>query len=269
MSSLNNLSNELLETIFLAVDDVEDVISLGASSSSLTRILGQERIWRLLFSRTELVEEGVVMEARLGAIKGFLTSLPNNTSLFSMLHLTIAQRHPAEVKESITVSFPGDPQLHQVSGLGLQLLALAGREGARLQLNKVKVGRLSPSLLLFLASLQGEQVTELEVDDIIFCSSEEKGTALGSIMEKCSRWRVGGLMLYGEVGGQTWEGLGRAAARGRLGYVPTKREVLRRGRREELLAVWGSTETCWTVDEEDMWRSDGEEAWGRIEEIML
>ena len=172
MSSLLDLSNELLEEIILKVEHVEDVVSLGASSSRLTRILGQERTLRILFSKTELVKYGEVMEARLGAIKGFLTSLPNSTSLFSLLHLTIAQRHPAEVKESITVSFPGDPQLHQVSGLGLQLLALAGREGARLQLNKVKVGRLSPSLLLFLASLQGEQVTELEVDDIIFCSSE-------------------------------------------------------------------------------------------------
>ena len=53
------------------------------------------------------------------------------------------------------------------------------------------------------------------------------------------------LDLDGEVGGETWRRLGREAARGRLGSVTTGREVVRRGRSEDLGAVWGSTESYW------------------------
>ena len=61
-------------------------------------------------------------------------------------------------------------------------------------------------------------------------------------------WEVEVLELSGEVGGQTWERLGREVARGRLRAVVTGREVVRRGRREDLRAVWRNTEVGWDLE---------------------
>ena len=36
--------------------DVEYVVSLGSSSTSIARKVGQERLWRLMLAKTELVE---------------------------------------------------------------------------------------------------------------------------------------------------------------------------------------------------------------------
>ena len=61
-----------------------------------------------------------------------------------------------------------------MSGLGLQLLALIGRENARHSLHKIQVHRISPSLLLALASLQRTDISELVAVDVS-CSTEEEG----------------------------------------------------------------------------------------------
>ena len=130
MSSLMDLSPEMLEQILLTVDSVEDVISLGSSSLTFARILAQERIWRIVLSKTEMVEDGIVMKNRMRTISAFLTSLPDSGPLFSLLHLTICQRFPGTnlcptsctcKEETITVSFPGESELHKVSGLGMEL----------------------------------------------------------------------------------------------------------------------------------------------------
>ena len=133
------------------------------------------------------MKDGRVREDRVRIITTFLSSLPNSHAIFSLLHLMIYERFPAsgqgkeeemEVEEqgeeeeeqeenkeedSITVSFSTSSQLHSVSSLGLELLALTSREDARHMLHKVKVGWVSSFLLLSLASLKGEQITELEV----------------------------------------------------------------------------------------------------------
>ena len=68
--------------------------------------------------------------------------------------------------------------------------------------------------------------------------------ALCSLLGRSSTWRVEGLWLEGGVGGRTWDGLGRLVARGRLGSVSTGREVVGRGRREEVRAELGRGD-CW------------------------
>ena len=77
------------------------------------------------------------------------------------------------------------------------------------------------------------------------------------------------LELFGGVGRRAWEGLGRAGARGRVRSVIliTGREVVGRGRREDLMAVWGSTERYWRIDDEVIWKREGE-GWRRVEQIM-
>ena len=43
----------------------------------------------------------------------------------------------------------------------------------------------------------------------------------------------------------TWERLGREMARWRVRDVHTRREVVGRGRSEDLMAIWGKTEVSW------------------------
>ena len=57
---------------------------------------------------------------------------------------------------------------------------------------------------------------------------------------------------------------------GGLGRVRIERVVGRRGRREDLRAVWGRTKVYWLMDGEFIQKADGEEeGWGRIEERIM
>ena len=214
---------------------------------------------------------------RFRTLTTFLCSLKNSDAIFSMLHQKIYERYPAADRRCGSITVSPCLQLHSLSSLGLQLLALAGREEARLMLHKVKT-QISPpfssSLLLSLASLEKEQMTELEEQYDIYFNTEEEGVALVSLLERCAAWRVGELHLVGEVGGQTWqreaEQGGGQAWQARLLEVRTRREVVGRGRREDLRAVWGSTEVAWVVDGEWIRKRDGEEeGWGSIEMWIL
>ena len=144
----------------------------------------------------------------------------------------------------------------------LEVLALTGR----LVLHKVLVWSMSPFLLLLLASLEREQITELHSNDIE-CTTEEEGRALASLLERCHTWSVEALSLYGQLGGHSWGLLGQESRRRRLRYVLTEREVVGRGRREDILTVWGNTEVAWWVDGEWIYKVDGE-GWGKLEKIF-
>ena len=275
MPSLMDLFPEILEEVAMKLESVEDVISLGSSCTDLARIVGQERIWRVLLARTELVvEEDLIMEDRVKTITSFLSSFADSDAIFFLLHQTVYNRYPATgqgwQKDSITVSSPSSPQLHSVSGLGLQLLALTDREEARHTVHEVKIGGdISPSLMLSLASLQRDQITALVVEGGVKCTTEEEGSALVSLLECSTTWKVWRLDLSGEVGELTWEGLGREVARVNLGLVSANREVVRRGRREDLRAVWQPTGLGWGTEVEMIWTGDGEEeGWRKIEEII-
>ena len=261
MPSLMDLLPEILEEIVLELE-VEDVISLGSSCTDLARIVSQERLWRIILAKTELVDEDeVVMEDRVLEINTFLRTLANADAILSLLREMIYERHSATGEgwdENITVSFPSSLQLHVVSGIGLELLALTDRDDSRHTLHKVNVWTVSPCLLLALASLKREEITELEVEDLS-CTTEEEGRALVSLLESSITWRVEVLELSDEVGGMTWQGLatvGREGSRGRLGNVRTGRQVVRRGRREDVMAVWEKTEDDWLVDGDRERKSD-------------
>ena len=268
MPSLMDLFPEILEEVVMKLESVEDVISLGSSCTDLTRTVGQERIWRFILSKTELVEEdGEVKWDRVYDITTFLSSLDDNNPIFSLLHQEICRRYPAtDLEDNITVSFPEEPHSHRVSVLGLELLAVTSRGAARYA---IKVGRISPSLIFSLASLhQSEEITELVVT-FYQCQEEEEGAALASLLERCTSWRVEVLHLSGQVAGQTWARLAREVVRGRLEDLETDLEVVKRGRRDDLIAVWGITEGAWFVEEEDFWKKDGEqEGLWKIEKMI-
>ena len=141
MSSLMDLSSEMLESILVQLDDVEDVISLGSTCLRLSRILSSLRIWRIILAKTELVRQGHVLEDRMRRLATFLSSLPESEEIFSFLCNTIYERYPGTPMDRIKVSFPGDPQHHPVSLHGLQLLILADRETVGHTIHKVYVAR--------------------------------------------------------------------------------------------------------------------------------
>ena len=298
MPSLMDLSLEIQEMVVLQLESVEDVVSLGSSCSSLTRLVGQTRLWRVLLARTELVEgdepraipgkccirtSGKIMTERVQTITTFLNSLANRDAIFSVLHWQIFERYPATYGKSdckkgcvavdmgmdcTSVTFPSCPQLHTVSAYGLELLALTGLlQGAKI--HKIKLGDISPSLVIALASLEGEKISELEVGvGGVNCFTEEEGLTLASLLERCSTWRVNSLSLYGEVGGQTWERLGRALQSGHHSecflVIRTDSELVMRGRREDLLACWQNSYRIIIYEEDE----EEEVDWKRIEEII-
>ena len=101
MPCLLDLSLEMLEIVVLQLESVEDVISLGSSCGLLARVVGQERIWKVLLANTEneyrdraltrtsLVDgRAEVMEDRMRAISTFLSSLEDRDAIFSLLHQT-------------------------------------------------------------------------------------------------------------------------------------------------------------------------------------
>ena len=231
MPSLLDLPCEVLERIFKKIQNLEDVISLGSASPHLAMIVGQVSFWRLLLDKTKRSLYGSVNEDEVRSLATFVSSRHRCISsvILSELHQMIYKRYPAIVQldceQNISVSFPGDPQPHSVSVLGLELLALTDREDIRLTVHevkvadvppslllelltitgrqpvhKVKVGSIYPSLLLSLASIKLEHITELEVRNI-YCTSEEEGSAMVSLLEKCTSWKVGMLKLFGGVGG--------------------------------------------------------------------
>ena len=117
--------------------------------------------------------------------------------MLSLLHASIYSGFPragqGEEEESLRLSCPSQPQPQEVSGLGLQLLALTDRGLARHRVHTVKVRDIHSPLLLALASmasLQEEMVTELEVTGFIHCLTGEEGKALGSLLERCNNWVV-------------------------------------------------------------------------------
>ena len=195
MPEMLDLSSELLEQILLQVEEVEDMLCLASSCSRLATILGQERLWRVLLAKTTGRDEcrRVKLVDRMRRITAFLSLVPDCASLSSLLRQTIRERYPASGQgrreQAITASCPSEPEPQAVSGLGLELLAITGR----LTVHRVKVKRLSPSLLLCLASLaslQQERIAELEVTGMISCRTEEKGLGLASLLAGCNVWRV-------------------------------------------------------------------------------
>ena len=60
----------------------------------------------------------------------------------------------------------------------------------------------------------------------VSCSTEVEGRALASLLEGRTTWRIERLSVKGHAGGQNWEGLGRAAARGRVRIVGTTADVV-------------------------------------------
>ena len=106
----------------------------------------------------------------------FLGTLKDSEAILFLLYQMIYERYPGrgqgKEEDRVTVSFPSSPQLHTVSGLGLELLALTGRKEVSHSLHKIQMYTISPSVLLAMASLQRTKMLEL-VAGHVSCSTEE------------------------------------------------------------------------------------------------
>ena len=116
------------------------------------------------------------------------------------------------------------------------LLLLHAREGLLLGRVRLGYGHLTGALLMALSSLASGGV-ELEVG-CIQCNTEEESLALTHLLDFCLSWKVGYLWLRGQVGQGAWEGLARVADRGTVRTVGVDRDILRRGKTEEVKKVW-------------------------------
>ena len=188
----------MLEQILVKFEDVEDVVSLGSTCVRLGGILSNCRMWRRILAKTELVQHGQVMEDRMKNLADFLGLLANSEAIISLLRKTIYERYPGTVRDRVTVLITTDPQHHSVTLLGLQLLVLADRDKPGHTVLKVKLDAcVTRNQLLVLASLH-KKIRELVVT-MVFCYPEEDGTALCSMLERCSTWRLNCLYLRGEL----------------------------------------------------------------------
>ena len=102
---------------------------------------------------------------------------------------------------------------------------------------------ISPSVLIAMASLQRAKMLEL-VAGHVSCSTEVEGRALASLLEGCTTWRIERLSMRGQAGGQNWERLGRAAARGRGRIVGTAADVVGKA----LQSIIGRSSLPWKKD---------------------
>ena len=171
-----------------------------------------------------------------------------------------------EEDRAVTVTCKYQPQPHYVTGLGLQLLARTARPGHGHSIHRLRVRDLhGPDV----ASLLREPLVQLEVTGGIDCRTEAEAGALAALLEGCTAWWVESLLLQFHDGGLgeevPWGSLGRAAARGRLGTIYMGREVLGRGRREDVREVWMSTEERWVVDGRQVEREEEEDGCQQID----
>ena len=273
MVELLDLSTELLELILLQLEEGPDMLSLATSCRRLQEVASQPRLWVRILARTPLVLAGSldyqVNEPQIRQILTFLAKVADPDPLFAVMHDVICARFQASEVQldggcdtSLTVSCRSQPQPHSVTGLGLKLLARTARPWDGHSIHRLRVRDLHGPAV---ASLLREPLAQLEVTGGIDCRTEAEAGALAALLEGCTAWRVESLLLEGEE--VPWGSLGRAAGRGRLGTVYTGREVLGRGRREDVREVWMSTEERWVVDGRQVRREEEEEGWQVLDEL--
>ena len=156
-------------------------------------------------------------------------ALENSEAIFGLLHKIIYKRYPGQgqgdEEDRVIVSAPTSPQLHTVSGRGLEIMVLARRKEASHSLHEIRMQTISPSVLIAMASQQRAERVE-RVAGHVSCSTEVEGGALASLLEGCATWRIEKLSMRGQAGGRNWEKLGRAGARGTVQIVGTTPNVV-------------------------------------------
>ena len=266
MLELLCLPIELLEQVFLAQEDIKDMISFAFTCSRMHKILSQPRMWRNILGKVMKDNNPTItvnLRFEIEMLMKFLKTVGEHYKTINiiLLHETICEIYPgsialeAETMEEdeeeekvwsrVTVICSLSSQPHHVSVLGLQLLSLTEGESDGHNVQVIKLGQ--PAFLQEILACLGSSRPRLEVEGTTCYITEKEGRRLGDFLERCSSWRLGMLVLEIGVGDGTWQRLARAAAKGRLEILWTGRKVVGRGRLEEVRRLWEKTEGSWVV----------------------
>ena len=273
-----NLLDELQEKILLLLDPVS-AIHFGLSATRIHDLLSNHINFLRILDKVKFTVKTRTNEDNqklVEKIKSFICTTADPSPLLARLQVTIALQFPSKLRgswkwdDAIVLERPLHHLLHvDVKGL---LLLLHVREG--LALRSVRLGYMQEEvgggLLAALSRLAAQSPgrgLQLSVTTLK-AVTEEDGLALAQLLDNCGVWRVGRLSLHGQVGQDAWQGLSRAAGRGKkVRDILVDKEVIKRGAREDLRKAWDSTEEWghWVVGGEAVDRGEGEEGWRRIE----
>ena len=266
--SLLCLPNELIDHI-MSYLDLSSTLALGSSCFRtqdilLARLGGFNNLMKKTFGsrKTSRHDEGII---NIEAMIEFLGNVPDHQPLVRKVYKKILQdfsmKKPNNNLISVTSSIGKITREVPVHLEGLFLLSKLARRCHLVQPiteRTLKLAQISgPNLVALASCLQDQEVDQLEVTSIR-CYTEEEGWALVQLLSSCSSWSVRGLCLCDQVGRATWRRLASLVepnqTRGRVSCVYTTREVMARGRREEVRQVWQGTEWRWVVDGEAVYR---------------
>ena len=284
-TTMMDLPEELLEKIILLLDPVS-AIDFSLCDIRLHDLLSNHLPFLSILDKVEFrwgwdedkEEEEWRMEDNqelVDKIASFIYTTASPAPLLASLQDTILLQFPAKTGtrlgggETILMERPFHHHPIRVDVEGA-LLLLHAREGLLLRSvklgmgsGKVVGGAVLEALSCLAAQTPGRRL-ELEVFSLEL-EQEEDGLALDQLLASCGAWSVENLSLAGEVGEEAWQGLARAAARGKVFVVNVWKEIIERGASEDLRKVWDCTKVGWGVGREHVWRTGGEESWGRIE----
>ena len=262
MPTLMDIPIEVFELVFLHLDNWKDLVSLGSTCSALQMIFIKPTLWQKLLEKTRMVSLAEIEESRGEMVMKFPSMVVVPEHLLALLQDTICnedikwkekrenEKYDANV---VIVSSTRHSELHPVSGLGLMLLYMTEQEGDKHRIHEAHLRRTTESSLLLslgaVALRQEEQILKLEVYGDISCLNEEQERSLCSLLGKSATWRVYMLILEKGLGWQFWSDLGRAAERGNLRILYTKR--ISANKKEDILAVKNITEVFWLMNEDE------------------
>ena len=270
--SLLSLPNELIEHLLLYLD-VSSTLALASTCTRNQDILAKPVTFKSLLKRTSDNTQNIE------TIIEFLGSVSKLHHLGELLYKKILQAFPAIIKINVFNSIRVTSTMFHMSEnvrVSLQgvllLIKLAQRCGQGLPLIKeVEMGTMKNPALLALASCIQEQ--EVRVDQLwmfgdIACRTEEEGLVLVQLLSSCSSWFVSGLDLHGEVDSVSWERLAKTVTRGNINAVYTSREVMARGRKDDVRKVWRRTGLVWKVERERAVFNGDVKGWRRLEQLV-
>ena len=263
--SLLSLPNELLNHVFSYLDLCSSLAMSSFCSRILDILISPQGFKTLLMKvkKDDIKTIELLME--------LLVIVPVPLFLVNQLGLKIMQEFSGIERNSIIITWSTLQQIN-ITIEGLLLLTKVARRWNQPQpvIREVVQDGISRPGLLALASCKQE--VEQLVALTITCRTEEEGLALVWLLSSCRRvpWSPHvSLDLSGEVGSVTWGELAKLMEEGRrLFSVRTTKEVMSRGRWEDIRKVWGSVMMVWEVQGESIVCSGDVKGWRRIEELV-
>ena len=268
--SLLSLPNELLDHVFSYLD-LSSSLTMSSVCTRMKDILISPWGFKTLLMK---IKEDDIKTVEL--LIEFLVIVPARQFMVDQLSLKIMQGFSGIERNRILITWSTLQQINFTMEGFLLLTKMARRWNQPLPVvSKVEyfwfqVSTSCPGLLALASCIQEqEQEVEMLVAHTITCRTEEEGLALVCLLASCTTWSPHmSLELSGEVGSVTWGELAKLMEGRRLFSVHTTKEVMTRGRREDIMKVWQSVCMLWEVQGEMVVFNGDEKGWRRIEQLV-